>query len=918
VKPASIAAALAWATGAWASFGVVAVTSQSITARAGLLPPLWLLAVLAVAAVLVVSALPLSRDEAAPLWLALVSWLPWIPGPILTGFLVFDGPLSRVVVFVAAAIVIGRSALRVHNPQSTTRNTQSVAVNLVAAFVIAALASGLAAWRLAPILPNGDEPHYLVITQSLLYDGDLQIENNHRRGDYMVYADRDLKPDYLKRGQNGQIYSIHAPGVSALVLPAFALGGYPGVVVFLALLFGAAGALTWRAAYKLTGDATSSWVGWAGVVLSAPTFFHSFTVYPDGPAALIVIGATSFLLAGQSGRSGQSGLSGRSDQSNSSPWEWSLVGTTIAALPWLHTRLAVVAVALLAVLAVRAVSEESSRSGGSARSVVALLAVPVISFALWLTFFHVIYGTIDPRAPYGGRGESLADIPRGLTGLIVDQQFGLLPNAPIFGLALAGLATLWRMRRRFVVELAAIAVPYVLVVSANEMWWAGFSAPARFLVPVLLPLALPLAAWWQRHDGRVPRAFAIVALGASLAITATLAWTGRGALVYNGHDGYALWLDLLAPAVSLARAEPSVFRGALGATWMQTAIWIGIAMACWWGMRLAGSWLAGSAGSAEPKVGPTGARTGVWILTSGAAMSAALVLAVQLSWTLGAGPVIETGSSELRLLAAACEPHLQSTVAHRTLVVPDASRRPPAPNRALWSGHNVAAGRYDLVLDAIGASTGTLTVALGRPDVIVATCDVAAVEPGSSACAIDLPAGAEALWIQDDARLRQSVSSVGLALDTPPSPGACDLRARRAIVDGTQVLYVTDGLVYAKPHGVWVLGGAAGQFVASGTGSTKLRLQNGPVQNHITIRTVTWREDWDAQPGAFLDVEIPRPGAGEEPEFTIAATAGFESSAVDPGIRGHRSLGVWVSLQDFGKRTTSYSVTDPSRTISDK
>ena len=220
------------------------------------------------------------------------------------------------------------------------------------------------------------------------------------------------------------------------------------------------------------------------------------------------------------------------------------------------------------------------------------------------------------------------------------------------------------------------------------------------------------------------------------------------------------------------------------------------------------------------------------------------------------------------------------------------------------------------MLNAISASTGTLTVALGRPDVVVATCDVSGVAPGAAACAVDLPAGAESLWVQADGRLRATVSSVGLALDAPPPAEACELRARRAVVDGAQVLYVTDGLVYAKRRGVWVLGGAEGHFVASGTGATKLRLQNGPVQNHIAIWNGVWRDDWDAQPGGFRDVQIPRPKPGADPTFTIAATAGFDSGVADPGIRGRRSLGVWVSLQDFGKPATSYSSSDPSRTIS--
>ncbi len=583
MKPASIAAAFAWATGAWASLGVVAVTSQSTTARAGLLPPVWVLAALAVGAVVVVAALRLSRDDSAPLWLALVAWLPWIPGPIPAAFLIFDGPLACVVVVLAAALVIGRALA-----SAVPTFRVGVRGHLAIAFAVAATASGLTAWRLAPILPDGDEPHYLVITQSLLSDGDLQIENNHRQGDYLIYADRDLKPDYLKRGQNGQIYSIHAPGLSALVLPAFAAGGYPGVVVFLVLLFGVASALTWRAAYQLTGDATSAWVGWTGVVLSAPAFFHSFTVYPDAPAALVVIGVVSFLIT--------------DGPASRSRWQWLLAGAAIATLPWLHTRLALVAVVLLAVLALRIVAPGSAvgrafRPGASAGlkprptyrhtyDVVALLAVPAISAVLWLAFFYVIYGTVDPRAPYGGRdGQFLAGIPSGLTGLLIDQQFGVLPNAPIYCIALAGLATLWRTHRRLAIELAAIAIPYILVVSANEMWWAGFSAPARLAVPVLLPMALPLAAWWQRHDSRVPRAFALVALGATLAITATLAWTGRGALLYNGRDGFALWLDLVAPAVSLARAEPTVFRGALAATWAMAAIWIAVAGACWWALR---------------------------------------------------------------------------------------------------------------------------------------------------------------------------------------------------------------------------------------------------------------------------------------------------------------------------------------------
>src|SRR3970282_2133599 len=93
------------------------------------------------------------------------------------------------------------------------------------AFVIALTLYGGAAWRMAPVLPGGDEPHYLIIAQSLLGDGDLRIENNHQRRDYASYLDGEIRPHYLRRGVDREIYSIHAPGLAALVAPAFAVAG---------------------------------------------------------------------------------------------------------------------------------------------------------------------------------------------------------------------------------------------------------------------------------------------------------------------------------------------------------------------------------------------------------------------------------------------------------------------------------------------------------------------------------------------------------------------------------------------------------------------------------------------------------------------------------------------------------------------
>src|SRR5207245_7082674 len=155
---------------------------------------------------------------------------------------------------------------------------QKVPGGVLLVFVASAILFSAAAWRLTgtPLFPGGDEPHYLVITQSLLHDGDLKIENNHQQEEYRAYFNRPLKPDYLTRGADGQIYSIHPVGLPVLAVPAFALGGYRGVVAMLVLMAALAAALMWQWARDVTGSVPAATFAWAAAALTGPFVFHSF------------------------------------------------------------------------------------------------------------------------------------------------------------------------------------------------------------------------------------------------------------------------------------------------------------------------------------------------------------------------------------------------------------------------------------------------------------------------------------------------------------------------------------------------------------------------------------------------------------------------------------------------------------------
>jgi len=238
-RPTPVAALAAACAGAavWCSLGALALSDSSARAvRVGLLPPLWWLALLIGGAVALAGVLRLSADRAKPLFFSAVFFLPWLPVRLPPALLLWAGPLAWLVWAAIAAGMLQVAVKDVRPPAWFSALTTNPARAPWVAFVCASLLYNAAAWRLAPFTPGGDEPHYLVIAQSLWRDGDLRIENNHQRGDYLEYFSGTLRPDYLKRGTDGQIYSIHMPGIAALVAPVLALGGYGAVKVLLALL----------------------------------------------------------------------------------------------------------------------------------------------------------------------------------------------------------------------------------------------------------------------------------------------------------------------------------------------------------------------------------------------------------------------------------------------------------------------------------------------------------------------------------------------------------------------------------------------------------------------------------------------------------------------------------------------------------
>jgi hypothetical protein len=411
---------------------------------------------LAAAAATLVTLLAWRAATTAPVLLLGLVALPWLPIPIPAAFLIWSAPFVVVVWIAVFAILLGSARLPLAWLVRRAAARPALAAGLAACVVYS-----VAAWQVAPSVPGGDEPHYLVITQSLLYDQDLRIENNHRRGDYHAYFAGELRPDFLRRGRNGEIYSIHAPGVSALVLPAFALGGYRAVVMFLILLASVAAALSWWLAWRVTGRRDAAWFGCAAVVLAPTAVLNAFTVYPDGPGALFVLTGVWALVRARDER-----ISGAS-----SVRPWLLHGAALALLPWLHTRFALLAGGLGALVLPRADEKPVAKAS-------AFLAVPAVSALAWIAPSPPLWRA-GSRDSVRGSSDRCPH-PGGPRGLLFDQQYGL-PAMRRCCRAFAGLVVLRTREFRWLPRNWFVAAPPAHG-DALAMWWRP-RAPARFFLP---------------------------------------------------------------------------------------------------------------------------------------------------------------------------------------------------------------------------------------------------------------------------------------------------------------------------------------------------------------------------------------------------------------------------------------------------
>ena len=359
------------------------------------------------------------------------------------------------------------------------------------------------------------EAHYLLLTRSIVDDGNLDLSDEYGAAAWRPFYGRQLLPLTGPR-ERGQLEPI-AAGFPLLCAPAYAVGGRIAVELWLAAL----AALGYVAAAAIARRLVPEpWATGAVVVvgLSPPAVVAATTIAPDAVGASALAGSAALALAAR-----------ERPLARLTAW----AGALLAALPWLAVKLAAPGAVVAA-----AVLGWCQRRG---RVLVGLVGVEVALFSvvLFVSINDRLYGGLTPYAvlpagvsPTGAHGLAahLERWPR-LLWLWAGPPQGLLLWAPVCALAWVAAWLLHRSRRerlaRVLAEQADVeaTAAFLITITVAAILVAAFFAPtiagpwfAGHELVIVLPLIAALSAWGLRRYPRVGAALCALTLAAT-------AWT---------------------------------------------------------------------------------------------------------------------------------------------------------------------------------------------------------------------------------------------------------------------------------------------------------------------------------------------------------------------------------------------------------
>jgi hypothetical protein len=415
-----------------------------------------------------------------------------------------------------------------------------------------------------PTIGEGDEPHYLILVNSVIRDGDLDLRNNYdsaqagsdQAGRQYAGQELDRHVTYWEGNQRGVGVDpshpegpqrpAHSPGIAFLLAPFLYPFRNTQAVEHLACF--CAGLATVVAmlcfvglARHFTADSRKVALVAVATFLGTPVWFYSRSFFNEPFILMTAVAAYYWALRRDS---------------------FLIAGAFIALGMLMKPPLALLCVPL-ALLCLR-----KPRWSARAWCLTRLGVLPVAAVGVTLGLNLHLYGSIvhGPYPFYWGNPL------RGAIGILLSERHGLFFWSPVAFAAAVGWPSFWKQRKLEAGVVGGAFLVFFLLVSCWKFWNGGWCFGPRLLVPGIPFLCLGLLG--------VPELKWVRRIGISLAVAGVLAACGLWVREKPDLAIFVLCLGLL--ALPFARPRWSNVRaGVLGALVFSCVVEVGLLRSYW-------------------------------------------------------------------------------------------------------------------------------------------------------------------------------------------------------------------------------------------------------------------------------------------------------------------------------------------------
>ncbi len=344
-------------------------------------------------------------------------------------------------------------------------------------------------------LPSGDEPHYLVISQTLLKYHSLNVMLDYKHGDYRSFYPIDLYalgtkvPPHVTHNTRGDLLPVHNIGGPVLWLLPFALfSGRLGAVFFISFITILILINMYKCLLLMGISEKTAFLVTLAYGIASPLYIYSHLSFVEPIGALVSI----YLLR-------------KLFQKKLSISDVFISSLLLSILPWVHIRFTLMEIPLFFFMLYKIYQLNKLKHFKP----YLYYLIPFILLFLAFEFYnYTVWGTLNPAANQMNNNTApLEKLPfTGFLGIFFDQEYGIFLNFPIFIFMIAGIFLTFKKKFRFYhVFVLTTSIPYIIGFASLRHWSGGWCPPGRFML-VLLPIyCFYLAYALEQSDNKTTR-----------------------------------------------------------------------------------------------------------------------------------------------------------------------------------------------------------------------------------------------------------------------------------------------------------------------------------------------------------------------------------------------------------------------------